>query len=31
MGELIELAPTAELFTNPRQRRTSEYITGHFG
>jgi phosphate transport system ATP-binding protein len=31
MGELVELAPTSELFTNPRQQRTSDYITGHFG
>ena len=31
LGELIEIAPAAELFTNPRQAKTQEYITGRFG
>ena len=31
MGELIECAPTRQLFTNPAHSRTSDYITGHFG
>jgi len=31
MGELIECDRTEKLFTNPSHRRTSEYITGHFG
>jgi phosphate transport system ATP-binding protein len=30
-GELIEFAPTDQLFTNPRDRRTEDYITGRFG
>ena len=30
-GELVELAPTAELFTTPRDSRTEAYITGRFG
>ena len=30
-GELIEYGPTNELFTNPRDRRTEDYITGRFG
>jgi phosphate transport system ATP-binding protein len=30
-GELIEIAPTAELFQNPKDRRTEDYITGRFG
>jgi phosphate transport system ATP-binding protein len=30
-GELIELSPTAELFTRPRDPRTEAYITGRFG
>lgn len=30
-GELVELAPTEALFTNPRDPRTSDYITGRFG
>jgi len=31
MGDLIEFGPTAELFTNPKDQRTSDYITGRFG
>ncbi|MGH7072272.1 MAG: phosphate ABC transporter ATP-binding protein PstB [Acetobacteraceae bacterium] len=31
LGELVEVAPAAQLFTTPRQRRTQEYITGRFG
>lgn len=31
MGELVEIGPTREIFTKPRQQRTSDYITGHFG
>ncbi len=31
MGELVEYAPTQALFTNPRVRRTEDYITGKFG
>ncbi|HDP95115.1 MAG TPA: phosphate ABC transporter ATP-binding protein [Candidatus Aminicenantes bacterium] len=30
-GVLVEFAPTSELFTNPREKRTEEYITGRFG
>jgi len=30
-GELIEVAPTEELFTRPRDERTEAYITGRFG
>lgn len=30
-GRLIEVGPTTELFTKPRQRQTEEYITGRFG
>ncbi|HEY6089024.1 MAG TPA: phosphate ABC transporter ATP-binding protein PstB [Gemmatimonadaceae bacterium] len=30
-GELIELAPTNELFTAPKDPRTEAYITGRFG
>ena len=30
-GELIEFAPTSELFTAPRDPRTEAYITGRFG
>ena len=31
MGELIELAPTGTIFTNPSDRRTEDYVTGRFG
>lgn len=30
-GQLIEYAPTQELFTNPKDRRTEDYIRGRFG
>jgi phosphate transport system ATP-binding protein len=30
-GELIECAPTEQLFTAPRDERTESYITGRFG
>ncbi len=30
-GDLVEFAPAGELFTNPRQKKTEEYITGRFG
>ena len=30
-GEMVEFAPTAELFTTPRDPRTESYITGRFG
>jgi phosphate transport system ATP-binding protein len=31
MGELIEIGPTQQLFTNPTHHRTAGYITGRFG
>jgi phosphate transport system ATP-binding protein len=31
LGELVEVGPTAEIFTNPRVQRTSDYITGRYG
>ena len=31
MGELVEFGPTRGLFTNPRDTRTEDYITGRFG
>lgn len=30
-GYLVEFGPTAELFTNPKDPRTEDYITGRFG
>jgi phosphate transport system ATP-binding protein len=31
LGEMVECAPAAQLFTSPKQRRTQEYVTGRFG
>jgi phosphate transport system ATP-binding protein len=31
MGILVEAAPTRQLFTNPADQRTEDYITGRFG
>jgi phosphate transport system ATP-binding protein len=31
LGELIEFNETPKLFTNPLQKQTEKYITGHFG
>jgi len=31
MGELVELGSTASIFTNPKDRRTEDYVTGRFG
>jgi phosphate transport system ATP-binding protein len=30
-GELVEYGPTVDMFRNPRDRRTEDYITGRFG
>lgn len=30
-GVLVEYGPTSELFTNPEDKRTEDYITGRFG
>ena len=29
--KLVEAGPTDEIFTNPRDSRTQDYITGRFG
>ncbi|GAC1673469.1 MAG: phosphate ABC transporter ATP-binding protein PstB [Steroidobacteraceae bacterium] len=31
MGELIEIGPSSQVFTSPKDRRTDDYITGRFG
>jgi len=31
LGELIEQGPTEQIFTNPREPRTEDYVTGKFG
>jgi phosphate transport system ATP-binding protein len=30
-GELVEFGPTKDIFTNPHDKRTEDYITGRFG
>jgi phosphate transport system ATP-binding protein len=30
-GELIEFDETATMFTNPKDSRTEDYVTGRFG
>ena len=31
LGELVEIGPSREIFTAPRNRKTDDYITGRFG
>ena len=31
LGKLVESGPTADMFTNPKDQRTLDYITGRFG
>jgi phosphate transport system ATP-binding protein len=31
LGELIEIGPSSEIFTSPKNRKTDDYITGRFG
>ena len=31
LGELVEIATAAKMFTAPKERRTQDYITGRFG
>ena len=31
LGELVEFAPTREIFTAPKDKRTQDYVTGRFG
>jgi phosphate transport system ATP-binding protein len=31
LGELVEYGKTSEIFTNPSQQRTQDYITGRYG
>ena len=30
-GRLVEFDDTPKIFTNPREKRTEDYITGRFG
>ncbi|MEG0813481.1 MAG: phosphate ABC transporter ATP-binding protein PstB [Clostridium sp.] len=31
VGEIVEYAPTNELFSHPKEKKTEDYITGRFG
>ena len=31
LGELVEYGKTSDMFTNPREQRTQDYITGRYG
>jgi phosphate transport system ATP-binding protein len=31
MGELVEIGPSSDIFTSPKDRKTDDYITGRFG
>jgi phosphate transport system ATP-binding protein len=31
LGDLVEIGPTDQVFTNPQQKLTEDYITGRFG
>ena len=30
-GRMIEYGPTQTIFTNPKDKRTEDYVTGRFG
>jgi len=31
LGELVEMGPTQQIFTNPKDPRTEDYVTGRYG
>jgi phosphate transport system ATP-binding protein len=31
LGDLVEYAPTRQMFTKPQNKKTEEYLTGIFG
>ena len=31
LGDVVEVGATAQVFTNPREQRTKDYVTGRFG
>ena len=31
LGELVEFGPTRQVFTNPKDQRTEDYVTGRYG
>jgi phosphate transport system ATP-binding protein len=30
-GHMVEVAPTTEIFSRPKDKRTEDYVTGRFG
>jgi phosphate transport system ATP-binding protein len=30
-GELVEIGPTAQIFTAPKDKRTDDYVSGRIG
>jgi len=31
LGDLVEFGPTVRIFENPKDKRTEEYVSGHYG
>jgi len=31
LGELVEFGPTIDIFENPKDKRTEDYVSGHYG
>jgi phosphate transport system ATP-binding protein len=31
LGELIEFDKTSKIFTNPKEKKTDDYVSGRFG
>lgn len=31
LGEMVEFGPTVQIFENPRDKRTEDYVSGHYG
>jgi phosphate transport system ATP-binding protein len=31
LGHMVEIGPTAKIFTSPSEKRTEDYVTGRFG
>ena len=31
LGKMVEYGDTSQIFTNPREERTKDYITGRYG
>jgi len=31
LGEIVEFGQTEQIFSNPKEQRTQDYVTGRFG